>query len=89
MTKPDSPPNIALALSGGGARAMAFHLGCFRALYDRGILDQVRVMSSVSGGSVFAACWAYRGEDFGAFEKHMIGVLNRGIKGDMLISTEN
>lgn len=84
MTKPDSPPYIALALSGGGARAMAFHLGCFRALYDRGILDQVRVMSSVSGGSVFAACWAYRGEDFGAFEKHMIGVLSRGIRGDIL-----
>ena len=28
---------IGLALSGGGARAMAFHLGCLRALKKLGI----------------------------------------------------
>ena len=27
---------IGLALSGGGSRAMAFHLGCLRALNDMG-----------------------------------------------------
>ena len=43
-----SEPKIALALSGGGARAMAFHLGCLRALHDLGILDRVRVLSTVS-----------------------------------------
>lgn len=75
---------IALALSGGGTRAMAFHLGCFRALHDRGILDRVQAISSVSGGSVLAACWAYRGEDFDAFDKHAVEVLRRGIKGDIV-----
>lgn len=83
MTKPDRPPMIALALSGGGARAMAFHLGCFRALHDRGILDRVQAVSSVSGGSVLAACWAYRGEDFDTFDKHVVEVLRRGIKRDI------
>ena len=34
----DREPFVGLALSGGGARAMAFHLGCLRALHDRGIL---------------------------------------------------
>jgi predicted acylesterase/phospholipase RssA len=48
---------IALALSGGGSRAIAFHLGCLRALHDRGVLDKVRVISSVSGGSVIAAAY--------------------------------
>ena len=28
-------PNLGLALSGGGSRAIAFHLGCLRALRDR------------------------------------------------------
>jgi NTE family protein len=50
-----SEPKIALALSGGGARAMAFHLGCLRALHDLGILDRVRVLLTVSGGSVIGA----------------------------------
>lgn len=75
---------MGLALSGGGARAMAFHLGCFRALHDHGLLDRVNVISSVSGGSVFAACWAYRDEDFLAFDTHMTSVLRRGIKTDIL-----
>lgn len=50
---------IGLALSGGGSRAMAFHLGCLRALDDVGILDQIRVLSTISGGSVIGAYYAY------------------------------
>lgn len=42
--------NVGLALSGGGSRAIAFHLGCLRALHDRGVLNRLRVISSVSGG---------------------------------------
>lgn len=79
----DPKPLIGLALSGGGARAMAFHLGCFRALHDRGILEKVQVLSTVSGGSVIGACWAYRGEDFEAFDRHIVAVLRRGIQGDI------
>jgi NTE family protein len=39
---------IGLALSGGGYRAAAYHLGTFRALNRLGILDKVDVISSVS-----------------------------------------
>jgi len=41
-------PMIALALSGGGSRAIAFHLGCLRALNERGVLQKVSVISAVS-----------------------------------------
>ena len=50
---------IGLALSGGGSRAMAFHLGCFRALEDLGLLEKDGVLSTISGGSVFGAYYAY------------------------------
>ena len=58
------PRHIGLSLSGGGSRAIAFHLGCLRALHDRGILDQVRVISTVSGGSIIGAMYAYSNVPF-------------------------
>lgn len=70
---------IGLALSGGGARAIAFHLGCLRALHDRGVLDRVSVLSCVSGGSVIGALYAYHDESFDAFEKRVEAVLRRGM----------
>ena len=61
-------PKIGLALSGGGSRAIAFHLGCLRALNRLGLLDRVVVLSTVSGGSVIGAYFhAHRG-DFASFE---------------------
>ena len=45
---------IGLALSGGGYRAAAYHIGTLRALRKLGILDKVDVISSVSGGSISA-----------------------------------
>lgn len=62
---------------------MAFHLGCLRALHDRKILDKVNVLSTVSGGSVIGACWAYRGEDFATFDRHVVAVLRRGLQRDI------
>ena len=59
---------IGVALSGGGARAMAFHLGCLRALHEMGILERVRVISTISGGSVIGALYAAREEPFEVFE---------------------
>ena len=44
-----------LALSGGGFRAVLYHLGLVRFLRDAGILPRVTHISAVSGGSVFAA----------------------------------
>ena len=39
---------IGLSLSGGGSRAVAFHLGTLRALEDLKLLDEVDVISGVS-----------------------------------------
>ena len=48
----ESNPRIGLSLSGGGSRAIAFHLGCMRALHDLGVLNKVDVLSTVSGLSL-------------------------------------
>src|ERR671920_1438440 len=51
---------VALCLSGGGFQAAVFHLGALRRLNELGILSQVDVISSVSGGSIIAAHLAER-----------------------------
>jgi NTE family protein len=43
---------VDLALSGGGIRAMVFHAGVLRYLAERALLERVRHVSSVSGGSL-------------------------------------
>jgi NTE family protein len=70
---------IALALSGGGSRAIAFHLGCLRALHERGILKKVSVISAVSGGAVIAGMYAYSDDDFERFDARVVAVLRRGL----------
>lgn len=45
---------IALALSGGGYRAMLFHTGVLMRLNQLGLLSEVTRVSSVSGGSISA-----------------------------------
>ncbi|QDU94119.1 patatin-like phospholipase family protein [Lignipirellula cremea] len=60
---PDSNgKRIALCLSGGGFRATLFHLGSLRRLNEFGLLGNVDVVCSVSGGSitngVLATSWA-------------------------------
>lgn len=74
-----SYPKIGLALSGGGSRAIAFHLGCLRVLHDRGILNKVAVLSGVSGGSVIAALYAYSDEPFEAFDRRVEAALSSGM----------
>lgn len=71
--------NVGLSLSGGGARAMAFHLGCLRALHDRGILDRLAVVSTVSGGSVIGAMYAFSADSFEAFDSRVVTVLREGL----------
>ena len=44
-----------LCLSGGGFRAVAFHLGALRLIAHLGLLGKVEVVRSVSGGSILAA----------------------------------
>jgi NTE family protein len=49
---------IALCLSGGGYRAMLFHLGTLWYLHDAGLLPRLARISSVSGGSITAGVLA-------------------------------
>jgi NTE family protein len=44
--------NIGIALSGGGIRAMIFHLGVFEWLAKNQMLEQIKRVSSVSGASL-------------------------------------
>jgi len=46
--------NIGLSLSGGGYRATVFHLGVLARLAESQALEQVTVLSTVSGGSLCA-----------------------------------
>ncbi|HLH88366.1 MAG TPA: patatin-like phospholipase family protein [Xanthobacteraceae bacterium] len=80
-------PKIGLALSGGGSRAIAFHLGCLRALNRLGLLDRVVILSTVSGGSVIGAYFhahfnAHAG-DFTSFEANIRALLARGLVAPM------
>ena len=60
---------IGLALSGGGYRAAAFHLGVFKKLQKLDILENIDVISTISGGSIIGAYYALNKGDFKAFEK--------------------
>ena len=51
---------IGLALSGGGFRAAAFHVGVLKRLEELRVLHQVEVLSTVSGGSITGALYALR-----------------------------
>lgn len=81
MSSATSEPSkhfVTLALSGGGSRAIAFHLGCLRALHDRGLLEKVKVLSTVSGGSVIGACFAYWAVEFEEFDRRIVNILRKG-----------
>lgn len=80
---------LGLALSGGGYRAAAFHLGTLRALHTLNALDKFDVISTISGGSITGAAWAlYRNnklqidgqpvrfQGYPFFEQFMIKTLN-------------
>ena len=58
----EPPIELGLALSGGGFRAMLFHLGALYRLNELGLLGKVDAVSGVSGGSfvtgVLASRWS-------------------------------
>lgn len=70
---------IGLALSGGGSRAVAFHLGTLRALNDLGLLDDVQVISGVSGGSVMTGLLGYTNEPFAEIDRKTVDFLKNGL----------
>lgn len=51
-------PALALCLSGGGYRAMVFHVGAILRLNEMGWLKHLAYVSSVSGGSITAGVLA-------------------------------
>ncbi|CAO4171667.1 patatin-like phospholipase family protein [Methylorubrum populi] len=60
---PAPDEGIALCLSGGGYRSMVFHLGALIRLNELGLLKLLSRVSSVSGGSITAACLGLRWKD--------------------------
>jgi NTE family protein len=77
---------VALCLSGGGYRAMLFHLGIVWRLHEAGWLGRLDRVSSVSGGSITAATLALAWEDLrdgGSFEElvadRLRGLASRGV----------
>jgi len=60
---------VGLALSGGGFRAAAFHLGVFRKLQAMGMLWKVDLLTCVSGGSIAGAFLAANWGDDGALDR--------------------
>lgn len=75
--------NIALSLSGGGYRATAFHLGALSYLdsleyQDENLLQRVRVLSTISGGTltgVMYGLYAATGRSFPECFKTLYGLL--------------
>jgi NTE family protein len=70
---------IGLALSGGGYRVVAYHIGTLRALNRLGILNKVDVISSVSGGSIVAAYYVLQKGNYEEFERTFIAKLQKGV----------
>ncbi|EDM80301.1 hypothetical protein PPSIR1_36662 [Plesiocystis pacifica SIR-1] len=52
-------PDAALCFSGGGSRAMSASLGYLRGLTKQGLVDRVRYISAVSGGSWATSLFTY------------------------------
>src|SRR5262245_38363581 len=69
-TDDGSPPHpgTALCLSGGGYRAMLFHLGALWRLNELGMLPKLSRISSVSGGSIAAGVLGHRWTKLGFVE---------------------
>lgn len=66
---------VGLAISGGGYRAMLFHLGSFLRLFELGLLPKLTRISSVSGGSITSARVALKWDelkDRDAFIEHVV-----------------
>lgn len=70
---------IGLALSGGGYRAAAYHIGALRALHKLGVLDNVDAISSVSGGSIIAASYALHDGNYESFEDTFSKKIRKGV----------
>ena len=71
---PERLRGLALCLSGGGYRALVFHLGALRRLNETGVLAKVDTYSATSGGSFIAA--------------HLATLVARGVVGPAALPPE-
>lgn len=87
------PRPFGLALSGGGLRATAFHLGVLKRLRELHLLEYVDFVSTVSGGSVAGAYWVHcqakqdtihDAAEWDKFEASLIGFMMFGARGWVL-----
>ena len=78
---------IGLALSGGGSRAIAYHLGCLRALHELDLLKHVTIISTVSGGSVIGALYVYSEDSFEEFDNRICDLLDSGLMAGIVRQT--
>lgn len=65
--------NIALSLSGGGYRATTFHLGAMAYLNaitpgEETLLERVKILSTISGGTLTGVMYAYKMAQGGSFQ---------------------
>ena len=91
MAKERKSSKLGLALSGGGFRATAFHLGVLKRLRELGVLDQIKVISTVSGGSITGAFWAFwlarhpttldNDEEWDGFERALVAIMRGNLRG--------
>jgi NTE family protein len=70
---------IGVCLSGGGYRATIYHLGTLRKLHELGILKDVDVISTISGGSITGAYFGLYGQNFEAFEKGLMAAVQANV----------
>src|SRR5437764_12388515 len=78
-------PGVALCLSGGGYRAMLFHVGCLWRLNQLGLMARLNRISSVSGGSITAAALGMNwrdlaftaGAESARFESLLVGAIRQ------------
>jgi NTE family protein len=80
LAKPQ--PGMALCLSGGGYRAMLFHLGALWRLNEFGLLRGLVRVSSVSGGSITAGMLGLMWERLQFNDQNAATNLEKGHKPD-------
>lgn len=77
--KENNSKKLGLALSGGGFRATAFHIGTLRKLNELSLLDKIDVISSISGGSILSALYGLNKDNFEDFEKKARSGIKKGV----------
>jgi NTE family protein len=78
---------IGLSLSGGGYRATAFHLGTLNKLQQMNILPKVKILSTISGGSITGAYYCLNKDDYAQFNKNLYeAVQHKNVIKNVLLS---